>query len=71
MSLPLERSHVENVCRLGQGAATCAFLTGGIAGLECAKGTSIEDLLRERRPSMTAQGDNCSGPPDYREAVPS
>jgi len=62
----LDKEHVREVCKIGQGASCCAFLTAGMSGLECGKGTSVEALLRERRPTMTAQGDNCAGPPDFQ-----
>jgi hypothetical protein len=51
---------------LGQGNATCAFLSfrGYFA---CAKGTSVGNLINQRlaEKTMKAQGDNCSGPPDF------
>lgn len=62
----LTDEHIRDVCRMGQGAACCSFLILGSGGFECAKGTSLEQTLRVRREfGMTAQGDNCSGPPDY------
>ncbi len=66
MSLPEE--HLKNVCRLGQGKATCSFLAMGGAGFECQKGTSIEKVIRERLAASTmgAKGDNCSGPPHFQ-----
>ena len=59
--------HVKAVCRLGEGKATCAFLTIGMGGAECAKGDVFESAVRARLKtgSMGAQGDNCSGPPDF------
>lgn len=44
----------------------CSFLILGVVGFECAKGSSVESLIRERRPTMKARGDNCSGPPDFK-----
>lgn len=62
-------SRVRTVCRLGEGERCCIFLIASALGFYCAKGTSLEESLRLRRPTMTAHGDNCSGPPDFREAV--
>lgn len=60
--------HGKNVCKLGQGSAACAFLTiDGSEGLKCAKQGDFEGIIRERlsKGSMSAKGDNCSGPPDF------
>lgn len=55
--------HVKTMCRPGEGAETCAFLLAGPDGLECAKGTGIEAMLRKRVEAETiiARGDNCPG----------
>lgn len=55
-------THVNEVCKLGQGPACCAFLTMR-NGFECAKGTPIEAAIRERLEAgtMGAKGDNCPG----------
>lgn len=60
----------EAVCRMGQGEATCSFLTvgpGGNSMYGCAKGSELERTIKQRRAagSMRAQGDNCSGPPAF------
>jgi hypothetical protein len=57
--------HVELVCRIGQGPATCAFLLmdPGV-GMICAKGTGgVEAEIRRRLAAgtMGAKGDNCPG----------
>lgn len=58
--------HVTYICKLGQGEKTCAFLTAGGEGMECAKGTPFEEMIRDRllKDSFTAKGDNCSGAKD-------
>ena len=55
--------YVKNTCRIGQGAACCAYLVAGGNGLECAKGTAIELVIQARvvQRSMNALGDNCDG----------
>jgi hypothetical protein len=60
--MAISDDHVRNVCRIGQGAACCAFLTMG-NGFECAKGTSVEPTIRARLFAGTigAKGDNCDG----------
>lgn len=65
----LPERQVLNVCRLGGGEATCAFLGIGSDGALCIKtepNIAAEIRSRLAEGSMTAKGDNCSGPPDYR-----
>ena len=61
----IDPDKTKSVCRIGQGASTCAFLLCGARGFECAKGTGFESLVRENLPKMIAQADNCQGPPEY------
>ena len=65
---PISKKHVTDVCKLGQGPKTCAFL-GISEGPTCLKDSELEDLIRTRleNGSMAAKGDNCSGPPDFIE----
>lgn len=53
---------LKSVCLLGQGDKTCAFVTCGADGFECAKGTFVESIIRRRlaEGTMRAQGDNCN-----------
>ena len=53
---------VNEVCRLGQGADTCRFLTRGDTW-ECAKRTSRRVVIDAQvaEGSFTAIGDNCNG----------
>jgi len=59
----ITKKHVKEVCGLGQGEKTCSFLSAGGDGFTCAKGTSIEDIINQRRTAgtMKAKGDNCQG----------
>jgi hypothetical protein len=60
----------ETVCQPGKGKLTCSFL-GMTPDFECLKGTAFEPELQRRRQegSMGAQGDNCSGPPDFKVQI--
>lgn len=55
--------HVKDVCKIGQGNACCRYLVMGGGGFECAKHSSLRNVLDERVKSKTinAQGDNCPG----------
>jgi hypothetical protein len=69
---PMSDEWIEAVCRRGQGEHACAFLALS-AGWECAKGMpGVATVIRRRldEGTMKAQGDHCSGPPQYIEAVP-
>lgn len=69
MNHPSDRAFRVATCRPGEGAASCSYLIFGAAGFDCAKGSSfLTRGIEERRShaNMTAQGDNCSGPPAYR-----
>ncbi len=64
----LSESMVTKICKRGMGEVCCSFLIAAPPdGYSCAKGTDIDLLIRERRSSasITAMGDNCSGPPDF------
>lgn len=62
---PILDGHLYGTCRLGQGAATCAFLVmSPEEGFCCAKGdVGLEAAIRNRLflEQMKAQGDNCEG----------
>jgi hypothetical protein len=62
----LSEQQVKDLCKAGKGEATCSFLTMGGSGMCCSKGSVFEAVIRERRPTMRAKGDNCSGPPDFK-----
>ncbi|GEM_PF-2275102 len=62
----LDETRIKTLCKSGQGRLTCSFLAMAAPhGMCCAKGTAFESAIRSRRPTMKAQGDNCSGPPDF------
>lgn len=65
---PSDETFLREVCIVVQGPATCRFLVLSTDGFECAKGTIIERVIRNRALKMRAQGDNCSGPPSFEEA---
>ncbi|MBU6231096.1 MAG: hypothetical protein KGI45_01080 [Patescibacteria group bacterium] len=62
---PLSEDRVKTLCKMGRGPDTCSFLIAG-TGMCCAKGSVFEQAILERRPTMKAQGDNCSGPPEFK-----
>ena len=64
----LSKNQVDDVCGLGNGEKTCAFLLLGAGGMECAKRSGVEKVIRSRLSAgtMVAKGDNCSGPPLWR-----
>lgn len=63
---------VKDVCREGSGHAQCSYLVCDGAKRWCAKGnSSLATVIRFRlRPGsvmqLTALGDNCTGPPEYK-----
>lgn len=62
----IPKDHLEKVCRLGQGAATCCLVVAGRRGFQCMKGTNLEPILKQRAVAgeMTARRVNCGGPPE-------
>lgn len=63
-AVTISKDHLDNVCRPGEGPATCAFLTMEPgSGMVCAKGGPVEPtiLIRLAAGTMNAQGDNCPG----------
>jgi hypothetical protein len=54
---------IKGVCRIGQGAACCRYLTMSPTGWDCEKKTQLGLVLDARvaRGEMTARGDNCKG----------
>ncbi len=59
----IDSAYVDSTCKPGQGEACCAFLLAGPGGMECAKGTGYEKIIKERLKAgtFTAKGDNCVG----------
>lgn len=63
----LPEEHLKEICKLGQGSLACRFLIFDCQTLqcECAKGTSLENTVNERKEKMRCRGNNCSGPPYF------
>ncbi len=57
----IPRQYVDDVCKIGQGAACCCMLVVGGDGFECARNTPLELVILARRESMSAQSLNCEG----------
>lgn len=63
--------YIKQVCKIGQGAACCKYLGGGVDGLECLKinpafkGVIDEDWTKTQH---VAQGDNCEGQKNLKTA---
>ena len=57
----------ETVCKMGKKEMTCSFLGFGEGGYLCLKKSSMEESIKERirNNSISAKGDNCSGPPNF------
>ena len=60
--MALEKPRLDDVCRIGQGAACCRYIIGTPRkGLQCAKLTALRRDIDGRVAQMVAQGDNCEG----------
>jgi len=66
---PLPPNYEDTVCKPGKGEKACSFLgmLGGKREFSCLKNSYSDKEIRRRRDegSMSAKGDNCSGPPDF------
>lgn len=60
-TVPPDTEWAKYICRIGQGHATCRYLTMGINGWSCEKLTPLAGVLDTRVNTMTAQADNCEG----------
>jgi len=58
-------NHLKQVCKPGQGEGACRYLVMMPGEFSCAKGSNLQSAIDQRAPTMGAQGDNCSGTPDY------
>lgn len=56
-----ENGHIMTVCKIGQGAACCRYLTCGAGGFECGKLNGLKQAIDIRVATMTAKSDNCEG----------
>lgn len=63
MATEIDKDHVSNVCKIGQGEACCSFLFVDGDGMQCAKGTEVEPVIHLRRSTgaLLSMGDNCEG----------
>lgn len=60
---PPDLEHVKTVCKIGQGAECCRYLTFSGRGWSCEKKTTGKALFDRRvaQKLMVAQSDNCAG----------
>jgi len=58
-----DTKHAKEVCKVGQGAETCRYLTMTSFGWSCEKGSSMSLYIdrRVQQDKMTARGNNCDG----------
>ncbi len=54
-----------SLCQAGKGAKACRYVMNSGGDWCCAKASDYQAMLDSRKDSMGAQGDNCSGPPDF------
>jgi hypothetical protein len=59
--------HLSEVCKLGSGPACCRYLAFA-ARFECQKQGELRAVIdaRSAAGTMKAQGDNCTGAPDFK-----
>ena len=60
--IPLK--HLDNVCKMGQGADTCRYIVADGSGICCAKHDEllVEQISRRiEYNAFVARGDNCEG----------
>lgn len=58
------KKHLHDVCKVGQGANCCKYVTAGADGIQCAKINPADKGLIDREWATrehVAQGDNCEG----------
>lgn len=69
----MTEDYLANVCKLGQGAATCSYIASSGGGWTCAKlNDGLARIINQRRAedSMRAKGDNCEGDADFLTVPP-
>jgi len=59
----LDEKTIKEICLIGQGEITCAYISVGPDGFTCLKGTNQEGQIKRRllTGELRAQGDNCDG----------
>lgn len=55
--------YIQNICKIGQAELCCKYLIMGSKGFECAKKTSMKEVVDDNwaNNEHVAQGDNCEG----------
>lgn len=63
MANTIDKTTLKDVCKIGEGADCCRYITCGSNGFECAKHTALKGELDARVASglFTAISDNCEG----------
>jgi len=67
----ISKERADEVCRMGQGRVCCIFVGDAPQGLVCLKRSvyATEMIQRKLMGQTKAKGDNCSGPPDFKETT--
>jgi hypothetical protein len=60
--MTIDKKHIEEVCRRGQGAQCCKYLVAGAGGFECGKlDATLRQTIDWASKTYTARADNCPG----------
>lgn len=56
-------NYLQEICKIGQGAACCRYVVAGADGITCAKLTEVKATIDKRVADglFTATSDNCEG----------
>jgi hypothetical protein len=67
---PMSDEMLKKICKIGAGKECCRYLACGAGGFECLKNSSLKAIMDKRvnEGTMNAQGDNCDGFEDKKEA---
>jgi hypothetical protein len=59
----IDKERLREICKLGQGADCCRYITAGPDGIRCQKFTSVGRYIDARvlEGTFVARGDNCPG----------
>ena len=52
---------LKKVCKIGQGAFCCRYISCDKGGFECEKHTDFGKVIDDNIDNMIAKGDNCNG----------
>ena len=65
--MEITKEYMDEVCKMGQGADCCRYITVGAEGFLCAKDDPyLKPAIDRRVIQMTAKGDNCDGWASYQ-----